>query len=149
MSSIVTYKEVVDTVRAACDAHLAVQSFAEGPISFLDAQSVNVRYPFCFLRPLASPGLQDNVRTLNFELFMLDVPKLSDEAAVQIKSRTELFLYDIAGYLRYGPTNQYTMDFNLSTITPVDEAFQDRAFGWVGSLAVTSNGIYNYCNFPD
>ena len=149
MSSIVTYKEVVDTVQAAANAHLAVQSFAEGPISYLDAQSVNVRYPFCFLRPLSSPGLVDNVRTLNFELYMLDVPKLSNESPVALKSRTELFLYDILGYLRYGPTNQYSMDFNLTGITPVDEGFQDRAFGWVGGLSVTSNGIYNYCNFPD
>ena len=30
---IVTYKEVVDTVQLAADTHLAIQSFAEGPIS--------------------------------------------------------------------------------------------------------------------
>ena len=40
------------------------------------------------------------------------------------------------------------MDFTLSSITPVDEGFQDRAFGWVGGVSVTSEGIYNYCNYP-
>ena len=101
------------------------------------------------MRPLSSPGLVNNVRTLNFELYMLDVPKLSDESAIQLKSRTELFLYDVLSYLRYGPTNEYTMDFNLNGITPVDEGFQDRAYGWVGGLSITSNGVYNYCNYPD
>ena len=145
---IVTYKQVVDTVEAAANAHLAINTFAEGPISYLDAKSVNVKYPFMFMRPLSSPGLVGNIRTLNFELYMLDVPKLSNESPIDLKSRTELFLYDVLSYLRYGPTNQYTLDFTLSSITPVDEGFQDRAFGWVGGVSVTSEGIYNYCNYP-
>lgn len=145
---IVSYKQVVDTVEAAANAHLAINTFAEGPISYLDAKSVNVKYPFMFMRPLSSPGLVNNVRTLNFELYMLDVPKLSNESPLDLKSRTELFLYDVLSYLRYGPTNQYSMDFTLSSITPVDEGFQDRAYGWVGGVSVTSEGIYNYCNYP-
>jgi len=145
---IVTYKQIVDTFTDACNKHLAVKSFAEGSISYLDAHAVNIVYPFMFLRPLSSPGLQTNVRTLNFELYSLDVPKLSNESPVELKSRTEIFLYDVLSYLRYGPTGQYTMDFTLSSITPVDEGFQDRAYGWVGGVSVTSEGIYNYCNYP-
>ncbi len=146
---IVTYKQTVDTVQAAANAHLAIQSFAEGPISYLDAHSTDIKYPFMFMRPLSSPGLAGRVRTLNFELYMLDVPKLSDESAIQLKSRTELYLYDVLGYLRYGPTNEYTMDFNLTSITPVNEGFQDRAYGWVGGISITSEGVYDYCNYPD
>ena len=145
---IVTYKQVVDTVQQAADAHLAIKSFAEGSISYLDAHSQNIVYPFMFMRPLSSPGLVGRVRTLNFELYMLDVPKLSNESPLDLKSRTELFLYDVLGYLRYGPTNQYSMDFNLSSITPVDEGFQDRAYGWVGGVSITTEGIYDYCNYP-
>ena len=146
---IVTYKQTVDTVQAAADAHLAINSFAEGSISYLDAHSQNIVYPFMFMRPLSSPGLSNRVRTLNFELYMLDVPKLSNESPVDLKSRTELFLYDVLSYLRYGPTNQYSMDFNLTSITPVDEGFQDRAFGWVAGVSITSEGMYDYCNYPD
>jgi len=36
---IVTYKQVVETVQAAANAHLAIKSFAEGGISYLDAHS--------------------------------------------------------------------------------------------------------------
>ena len=146
---IVTYKQVVDTVQAAANAHLAIQSFAEGSISYLDAHSQNIVYPFMFMRPLSSPGLVGRVRTLNFELYMLDVPKLSNESPLDLKSRTELFLYDILSYLRYGPTNQYTLDFTLNGIVPVNESFFDRAYGWVGNVNVTSEGVYNYCNYPD
>ena len=152
--SIVTYKQTVETVQAACNAHIAIQSFAEGPISYLDSNSQNIRYPFVFLRPLSSPGLSGNVRTLNFEMYSLDVPKLDDPGALTVKTNTELFLYDVLGYLRYGPelTTQDaldTMDFALTSITPVNEAFNDRAFGWVANVSITSEGVYNYCNFPD
>ena len=101
-----------------------------------------------FMRPLSSPGLIGNVRTLNFELYSLDVPKLSTESPLLVKSNTELFLYDVLSYLRYGPTNQYTLDFNLTSIVPVNEGFQDRAYGWLGNVSITSEGVYNYCNFP-
>ena len=146
---IVTYKQTVDTVQQAADAHLAIKSFAEGSISYLDAHSQNIAYPFLFMRPLSSPGLVNNTRTLNFELYMLDVPKLSNESPLDLKSRTELMLYDVLSYLRYGPTAQYTMDFTLTSITPVDEGFQDRAYGWVAGVSITSEGIYNYCNYPE
>jgi len=96
---IVTYKKIVDTVQQACNDHLAIKSFAEGSISYLDAHSVNIVYPFVFLRPLSSPGLIGNVRTLNFELYSLDVPKLSNESPVDLKSRTEIFLYDVLSFL--------------------------------------------------
>ena len=146
---IVTYKEIVDTVQQACDDNLAIKSFAEGAIDYLDAHAVNIVYPFVFLRPLASPGLNNGVRTLNFELYSLDVPKLSNESPLQVKSRTELFMYDVLSYLRYGPTSEYSLDFTLSNIVPVNEAFQDRAYGWLANIAVTSEGQYNYCNYPD
>jgi hypothetical protein len=146
---IVTYKQIVDTFTQAISAHLAIKSFAEGSISYLDSHSQNIAYPFMFLRPLSSPGLVNNVRTLNFELYSLDVPKVSNESPILLKSNTELYLYDVLGYLRYGPTNQYSMDFTLSSITPVDEGFQDRAFGWVGGISVTTEGVYDYCNYPD
>ena len=41
-----TYKEVVETFAAACNAHLAINAFAEGSIDFLDASSQNIRCPY-------------------------------------------------------------------------------------------------------
>ena len=58
-------------------------------------------------------------------------------------------MYDILSYLRYGPTNEYSLDFTLNNIVPVNEAFQDRAYGWAANINVTSEGQYNYCNYPD
>jgi len=147
--SIVTYKDIVNIFTDAATAHLAINGFAEGAIDYLDSYSQNVKYPFMFLRPLASPGLQNNFRQLSFELYSIDVPKVSNESPVDVKSRTELFLYDVLSYMRYGPTSQYTLDFTLNSIVPVNEAFNDRAYGWVGNINVTSEGVYNYCNYPD
>lgn len=141
-----TYKEIVETFENATTAHLAVQSFAEGPIDYLDAHSQNTKYPFMFLRPLVSTGLSGNIRTLTFELYSLDVPKLSNESPLLLKSNTELYIYDILGYIRFN--SAYGMDFNLNNITPVQEAFNDRVFGWVANINITEEAVYNFCNFP-
>ena len=144
-----TYEQVVGYFESATTEHLAIQSFAEGPLSYLDSNSQNIKYPFMFLRPLASAGLSGNIRTLSFELYSLDVPTLSNSSPVKVKSNTELYIYDILGYMRFNNTNTpYGIDFILSNIIPVNEAFNDRAFGWVANISITEDAVYNYCNFP-
>jgi len=143
-----TYKQIVETFEAAATAHIPTKMFAEGAIDYLDANSQNIKYPFMFLRPLVSPGLQNNTRTLTFELYSLDVPKLSDQSPLQVKANTELWLYDIISYLRLGPTNDYGLSCDLVNMTPVNEAFNDRVYGWVAQINVTEDAVYNYCNFP-
>jgi hypothetical protein len=142
-----TYKQIVEIFEEATTAHIPTKTFAEGTIDYLDASSQNVKYPYMFLRPLSSPGLQDNTRILTFELYSLDVPKLSDQSPLQVKSNTELWLYDIIGYIRDGQYQQ-TLECDLLNIIPVNEAFNDRAFGWVATIQVSEFGVYNYCNFP-
>jgi len=149
MTTVVhTYKDIVGFLQQACDAHLGISSFAEGAIDYLDANSQNIKYPFVFLRPLSSLGISGNQRSLTFELYSLDVPKLSDQSPLQVKANTELWLYDIISYLRLGPTNDYGLSCDLVNMTPVNEAFNDRVYGWVAQINVTEDAVYNYCNFP-
>ena len=143
-----TYKQIVEIFEAAATAHIPTKMFAEGAIDYLDANSQNIKYPFMFLRPLVSPGLENQTRTLTFELYSLDVPKLSDQSPLLVKSNTELWLYDIISYLNYGPTSDKNIACDLVNMTPVNEAFNDRVYGWVAQINVTEDGVYNYCNFP-
>ena len=151
MNTVVhTYKDIVGFFQQACDAHLGISSFAEGAIDYLDANSQNIKYPFVFLRPLVSPGISANVRSLTFELYSLDVPKLSNESPLDVKSRTELLQYDVLSYLNYGPVNNTNwMTITMANLTPINEAFNDRVFGWVSQVTVAENGIFNYCFYPE
>ena len=148
-----TYYDVVNEFSASCAAHLAIKSFAEGALDYLDASSQNVKYPYVFLRPLTSPGINLNAngisgtRTLTFELYSLDVPNLKDASPLQIKSNTEQYIYDIIAYFNLGDFQQ-TEFITLQNITPVDEAFNDRAYGWVAVLNFTDKAVLDYCAFP-
>ena len=149
-----TYKEVVETFEAACNAHLAIKSFAEGALDYLDSSSQNIKYPYIFLRPITSTGivLSENgisgTRQLTFEMYSMDVPKLSDASPLQIKSDTEQYIYDLISYVNLGSAQQ-TEFCTLQNITPVDEAFNDRAYGWVAVLNYTDIAVLDYCAFPD
>ena len=148
-----TYFDVVTEFSASCAAHLAIKSFAEGALDYLDASSQNVKYPYIFLRPLTSPGINLNAngisgtRTLTFEMYSLDVPNLSNASPLQIKSNTEQYIYDIISWFNLGDVQQ-TQFITLQNITPVDEAFNDRAYGWVGVLNFTDTAVLDYCAFP-
>ena len=143
-----TYKQVVEVFEEAATKHLAIKSFASGPLSYLDSNSQNIKYPFIFLRPISSTGLVDNTRSLTFELYSLDVPKVSDENALLVMSNTELYLYDVGAYIRRGPYQQ-DMDFTMQNIVPVNEGFQDRVYGWVSTVTWSEFAVYDYCNYPE
>ena len=149
-----TYFDIVNEFSSSCAEHLAINSFAEGAIDFLDASSQNVKYPYVFLRPLTSPGINLNAngisgtRTLTFELYSLDVPTLKNASPLQIKSNTEQYIYNIISYFNLG-SQQQSEFITLQNITPVDEAFNDRAYGWVGVINYTDIAVLDYCAFPD
>ena len=151
--AFIPYKQIVQQFEDACIAHEYVQSFAHGTLDYLDASSQNVVYPYVFLRPLASPGYDQDTRyrQLLFELYALDVPKLSNESPVDIMSRMETVIYDLGGYFNWGPPSEQAINdysFDIQSITPVNEAFSDRVYGWVANTQIQTLGLYNYCDYP-
>ena len=144
-----TYANIVDAFSAACTAHLQIASFDSGTIDFLDASAQNRLYPYVFLRPL-SAVLADKVRTLQFELYSLDQPKLKSQSNKDIISNTEQYIYDLMAWFDYGPAaRQQFYEVTLVNAAPVNEAFQDRVFGWVGTIDVTTPFNLDYCSYPD
>jgi len=148
-----TFKQIVDTFEAACNATPAVKAFAYGTLDKLDATSQNVTYPYIFLRPLVSPGIQlspngiSGTRTITFELYSIDIPQLTESDYLQVMSQTEQTGYAIISYFNLGP-NQDNSFITLSNIAPVNEAFNDRVYGWVFTLDYTEQGVLDYCSFP-
>lgn len=148
-----TYSQVVETFQSASINHLSINTFAEGDLDALDATSQNVLYPYIFLRPITSPGMNtttigtSGTRSLVFELYSLDVPPLDESTRLSILSNTEQYIYDIMGYinLHLQPQREWT---TLQNITPVSEAFNDRAYGWVATITYNDIAILDYCAYP-
>jgi hypothetical protein len=149
----ITYKQVVNTIQSACQEHDYVQSFAHGSIDYLDASSQNISYPYVFLRPLQSPGYNQDTRLMqrSFELYALDIPRIANESPIDIMSRMETVILDIGSYIVWGPPSDNQSigyDFVFTTMIPTLEAFEDRAYGFVANVNVNTEGTYNYCNYP-
>jgi len=144
----ITYEQIVNQFQTACNEHLAIASFDSGTIDYLDASAVNRLYPFVFLRPLST--VQANrVRTLSFELYSLDQPKVKSQPNTQVISNTELYIYDLLSWFNFGPAvRQQTYQVDMATAIPVNEAFQDRLFGWMATVNVTTPWVEDYCNYP-
>jgi len=153
MADFPTYQFIVKQFETACTQHLAINQFGEGSIDRLDSLFQNVKYPFAFLRPLQSTGMVLNTngvsgaRSLNFEFFMIDVPKLTDDDVLKLQSNCEIYLYDIIAWFNLGSVQQVEY-VTLNNISPLYEAFNDRVAGWNANITVNTYGTLDYCNFP-
>lgn len=144
----ITYREIINDFQTACDQHLSISSFDSGTLDYLDASAVNRLYPYVFLRPL-SAVMADRVRTLGVELYVLDQPKIKSQSNIDVVSNTEMYLYDLMAWFNFGPTErQQTYDVQLVNAAPVNEAFQDRVYGWVATLDVITPFMLDYCDYP-
>ena len=147
---MVNYNEIINLFEYAVNQNEYYKGFGHGSIDQLDAY-VNRGYPLLFMRPLSSQGLsgQDGrVRTLTFELYSLDVPKLSDTDRRLSLSNTEQGVYDVYGFILDGPAQQ-ELQIEMTAIVPTLEAFGDKASGWVATINVIGDSIgITYCNIP-
>mgnify|MGYP001193829286 FL=1 len=145
----IPYYEIIQDFRNACNANQAIATFDTGTLDFLDANAVNKSYPYVYLRPISSQGVVDKVRGLTFELYSMDVPQLSDQSPVNVMSKTEMTIYGLLSYFNYGPTSvQQKYEIDITDLSPVNEAFQDRVFGWVATINVLTPFKWDYCDYP-
>jgi len=143
-----TYQTIINDFQSACTAHYQIASFDCGTLDYLDASAVNRLFPFVYMRPLGAV-LADRVRTLNFELYSLDQPKVASSSNTAIISDTEMYIYDLLAWFNFGPASrQQVYEVNLINAAPVNEAFQDRVFGWVATIDVITPFNLDYCNYP-
>lgn len=142
-----TYNEIINTFENVVTNHNYFRGFGHGSIDKIDAV-VNQGYPLLFVRPMSSPGLTGNdgrQRELVFEVYSLDVPRLSDEDGRQVMANTEQGLYDFYSYILDGPV-QYDLQIEMTNIVPLYEAFQDKALGWVMTVTIITDAVgVTYC----
>jgi hypothetical protein len=144
----VTYESIINDFEEACNQHYQVSSFDNGTLDYLDASAVNRLYPFVYMRPI-SAVLTERTRTLTFELYSLDQPKNQSQSNTSVISDTEMTIYDLMAWFNYGPAErQQWYEVNLVSASPVNEAFQDRVFGWVATIEVITPFNLDYCNYP-
>jgi glycerophosphoryl diester phosphodiesterase len=143
-----TFREIVEKFESAADFHIYIQSFGFGNIDRLN-DTINQPYPLLWVRPLGSLGVSPyGQRTLTFEVFMLEIPKGDDSNYIQAYSDSERALYDVYTFFRDG-AEQQEYQINMLNITPVSEAFQDRAIGFVSQMEIiTDSAGLTICNIP-
>jgi len=144
----VTYENIINDFFEACNQHYQINSFDTGTLDYLDGSAVNRLYPYVYLRPI-SAVLTERTRTLTFELYSLDQPKNQSQSNTSVVSDTEMTIYDLMAWFNYGPADrQQWYEVNLVSASPVNEAFQDRVYGWVATIEVVTPFNLDYCNYP-
>lgn len=150
---MISYASVVNNLITASNNVVTVNTAGFGSLDKLDANFQNGTFPYVFIRPLTSPGItfgaqMKGARILTFEMYILDVPKQTDVDFLDIMSNMEQIGYNIIVQF-HDSVFEEVMSVQIASITPLNEAFQDRAAGWVFTLNVVtdSRGITT-CQIP-
>ena len=148
---MISFHTVVTSLKASADELTTVNTVGFGTISMLDADQQNAAYPYVFFRPLTSPGINFGQpmiggRTLNFEMYVMDIPLLTDTDMTTVMSNTEQIGYNVITKY-YDGVYEPLYTVSVGSIVPLFEAFQDRIGGWVFNISVeTDNQGITSCN---
>ena len=150
---MISYTTVVNNLIAAANNVVTVNTAGFGSLDKLDANFQNGQFPYVFFRPLSSPGITFNFqmagpRILTFEMYVLDLPKLTDADFLDVMSNCEQIGYNIITQF-YDGSYEDVMTVQVTSITPVNEAFQDRCGGHVFTMnVITDSSGITTCNVP-
>lgn len=145
---MISYAQIITKLRGTADNLVSVNSTAFGTLDKLDNQQHNILYPYVFFRPLTSDGIgfsNDNIngngrgeRIISLEMYVMDIPKQTDEDYLEAISQCELIGYNIiTDYVDGDGYDDFEVE--LRNIVPLQEAFKDRVVGWLFNIDIITN----------
>ena len=148
-----TYKELVDSIKATVDRHYILQDFGYGALTDIKTvdEGTRVNYPYAFLNPTQSTRTGQTV-TYRFNLIVMDVaqedPTNGFANYLSVQSACQQYIDDILANLRFStPYEKFDLSLNVN-LTPFKERFQDTLAGMTASLEIELPLALNDCITP-
>ena len=148
-----TYKELVDNIKATVDDHLILRDFGYGALTDIKTvdEGTRVDYPYAFLNPTQSTRTGQTV-TYRFNLIVMDVaqedPTDGFANYLKVQSACQQYIDDILANLRFGkPYKDFDLTLNVN-LTPFKERFQDTVAGMTATLEIEVPLPLNNCITP-
>jgi len=149
---MISFTTITNNLKTAASTLASVNTVDFGSIDQLDANWQNAVYPYVFFRPLTSPGItitdanMASPRRLNYEMYVMDMPRQTDVDLIDVMSNTEQIGYDVLTDF-YDGSYDDIIKVTTNNIVPLFEAFQDRVAGWVFSITIeTAPAGFTSCN---
>ena len=139
-----TYKEIVDRIKAVVEGHKMVVDFGYGNLSDIKANAEgneSADYPYAFLNPTNHTRTGQAI-TYRFNMILMDM--VLDEDYLKTQSECQQYIDDILAHLRFGYTDQVDLTLNV-TLTPFKERFQDVVAGMTATLEIVIPNRLNDC----
>ena len=148
-----TYKELVDNIKATVDGHEILRDFGYGALTDIKTvvEGTRVDYPYAFLNPTQSTRTGQAV-TYRFNLIVMDVaqedPTNGFANYLKVQSDCQQYIDDILANLRFKtPLNDFDLTLNVN-LTPFKERFQDTVAGMTATLEIEVPLPLNNCITP-
>ena len=148
-----TYKELVDSIKATVDGHMILRDFGYGALTDIKTvdEGTRVDYPYAFLNPTQSTRTGQTI-TYRFNLIVMDVvqedPTNGFANYLKVQSACQQYVDDILASLRFSkPYKDFDLTLNVN-LTPFKERFQDTVAGMTATLEIEIPFALNNCITP-
>ena len=148
-----TYKELVDSIKATVDGHMILRDFGYGALTDIKTvdEGTRVDYPYAFLNPTQSTRTGQTI-TYRFNLIVMDVvqedPTNGFNNYLKVQSACQQYVDDILANLRFSkPYKDFDLTLNVN-LTPFKERFQDTVAGMTATLEIEIPFALNNCIAP-
>ena len=148
-----TYKELVDSIKATVDSHLILRDFGYGALTDIKTvdEGTRVNYPYAFLNPTQSTRTGQTI-TYRFNLIVMDTAQEDPTSGfadyLKVQSDCQQYIDDILASLRFSePYKDFDLTLNVN-LTPFKERFQDTVAGMTATLEIEIPNALNNCVTP-
>lgn len=148
-----TYKELVDSIKATVDSHLILRDFGYGALTDIKTvdEGTHINYPYAFLNPTQSTRTGQTI-TYRFNLIVMDTAQEDPTSGfadyLKVQSDCQQYIDDILASLRFSePYKDFDLTLNVN-LTPFKERFQDTVAGMTATLEIEIPNALNNCVTP-
>lgn len=152
-----TYKEIINRIRAVVEDHLILKDFGYGQLSDLKTQSQlgpeeqGVDYPYLFLLPQTHQR-QGPVMNYTFNMIVMDMARGEEgdlyDNYITIQSQCQQYIDDVLANLYYYYKDQPEVQLTGISYVPFKEKYQDELAGMTATITIQVPTPLNECIAP-
>ena len=146
-----TYRNVVESLRAAIESHPGVRTFRVGPPSSIempDEAKPEIKYPYVHLVPQGAQ-ISGGGTMYDFDLIVMDLAK--DKLGLEERTQSNMMEITRDILAKYTLTAWETWRFNIEmpvNSTPFTENFKNSVSGWTSQIKIEAIAPLSNCENP-
>ena len=145
---MLTYNQIIKIIQDFATNHFQINEFGNGDLWEVveSNQLTGFNYPLLWVQDDGATTSANRI-THSFKVLCMDLVHKDESNENEVKSDTQLILYDLSAYLDKSITSQMVIE-RTSSMVSFTERFGDEVTGWAMTIKISQPFTYDRCSVP-